>query len=195
MRSRVSDKKRKNIIFVSTIVLIIVIVAVIVKVNSLTRNILNNDDIAANVRCAEASVLSSEEVAEIKSSGKYKGITIKKDILDSLKVKDGEICALKLEFIVNNREDNPIVNLAMDIKPEDKALGKIYFCSPLELVSVEGDMETYYQTVILDEVDVDNTFFTEELPINFSGPFKYELSYDMKGQYGRKTMIFSTVSR
>ena len=195
MRSRVSDKKRKNIIFVSTILLIIIIVAVIVKVNSLTRNILNNDEIAANVRCAEASVLSAEEIAEIKSSGKYKGITIKKDILDSLKEKDSEICALKLEFTVNNREDNPIVNLDMDIKPEDKAIGKVYFCSPIELVSTEDDRETYYQTVILDKVDVDNMFFTEELPLNFSGPFKYELSYDMKGQYGRKTMIFSTVSR
>lgn len=195
MSRRVSDKNRRNIFFASIIILIIVIVAIIVKVNSFTRNILNNDDIAANVRCAEASVLSAEEISEIKSSGKYKDMTIKKDALDSLKVEDSEICTLKLEYIVNNREDNPIENLAIDIKPEDNATGKIYFYSPLEFVSVEDGIETYCQTIILDAIDVDNMFFTEELPINFSGPFKYELSYDMKGQFGRKTIMFSTVSR
>ncbi len=195
MRSKISSRKRKTIILVSLIVLIIIVVAVVLKMNSLTRNVLNNDRIAANVSCTGSEILSPEQTEQIKNSGKYKDIAIEKTVSDLLKSQDGGICALELEFKIKNFEEREIINPSMNLVPDEKAMGKVYFCSPLKLVSKEEGVEIYRQTVLADEVDIDNSFFESELPADFTGPFKYELSYEMKGQYGRKMMVFSTSKR
>lgn len=191
MRAQVSDRKRKKIILVSIILFVIAVAAIIVKVNSLTRNVLNNDNISANVKCIEAYLLSSGEIDQIKQTGKYGNVGFSKDILDSVKPEDGEICVLKFEFLINNREQSRITDVAMNLQPDEKAVGKVYGCSDMELVSENGGVMTFNQIVVMDRVDVYDNYFTDELPLDFEGPFKYELSYAMEGQYGRKTMMFT----
>ncbi len=195
MRARISTRKRKMIILISLILFVIAIVAIIFKVNSLTRGVLNNDRIAINVKCAKASVLTPEDIDKIKESGKYGDISFLEDVLNSMKSQNDEICVLEFEFLVNNMEESKITDLAMNIVPDDKAMGKVYGCSSMELVDQKDGVMTLNQTVVLDRVDVYNNYFSDELPVDFDGPFKYEFSYAMEGQYGRKTMTFAATKK
>ncbi len=191
MRSRVSSNKRKKIIIFSAILLAVILIFLIYQMNSLTRKVLNNDRIAANVKCAAVTELSPDQVSLAKNTGKYENVTLDETLLKSVDDTD-ELCALKLEFYIKNFESRQIKNPDMKITPDNRALGKIYGASPMELISQSDGAMTFHRVVVLDKVDIDNSYFTEELPVNFDGPFAYELSYSMEGQYGTKTLNFGS---
>lgn len=195
MRARISNRKRKKIIIASVILFVITIVAIILKVNSLTRGVLNNDRIAINVKCIDAFCLSAEDINGIKSSKKYETISFSDEDANLMKATEDEICVIKLEYLVNNMESSKISDLAMELVPDKLAVGKVYACSPMELKAQEGNVMTLVQTVVADKVDVSEYFFDGELPMDFEGPYRYEVSYAMEGQYGKKTMVFAAAPK
>lgn len=195
MRARISSRKRKKIIIVSVLLFVVAIVAIILKVNSLTRGVLNNDRIAINVKCIDAFCLSPEDINGIKASKKYETISLSDEDAKLMKAAEDEICVIRLEFLVNNMESKEIFDPAMALVPNELAIGKVYGCSPMELKKQEGNVMTLEQTVVADRVDMNNRFFDGELPMDFEGPYRYEFSYAMRGQYGRKTMVFAAAPK
>ena len=195
MRARISQRKRKKIIIASAVLFAVAIVAIILKVNSLTRGVLNNDRIAINVKCIDSAVLSPDDINGIKSSKKYDKISFDDETVNMMKAAEDEICVIKLEFLINNMESSKISDPAMALVPDDLAVGKVYGCSPMELTKQEGNVMTLEQIVVADKVDVSGEFFDGELPVDFSGPYRYEFTYAMEGQYGTKTMIFAAAPK
>lgn len=195
MRARISRRKRKKIIIASALLFVIAIVAIILKVNSLTRGVLNNDRIAINVKCVDSLILSPDDISEIKSSKKYENISFSEETVNKMKSAENEICVIKLEFLVNNMESSKISDPAMVLVPDDLAVGKVYGCSSMELKEQDGNVMTLEQVVVADMVDVSDEFLSSELPLDFAGPYRYEFSYVMEGQYGTKTMIFAAAPK
>ena len=195
MRARISSRRRKKIIIASALLFVIAIVAIVLKMNSLTRGVLNNDRIAINVKCIDSLVLSPDDINGIKSSKQYETISFSDEAVNMMKAAEDEICVIKLEFLVNNMESKKISDPAMELVPDNLAVGKVYGCSPMELKEQDGNVMTLVQTVVADKVDVRGEFFASELPLDFSGPYRYEFSYNMEGQYGTKTMIFAAAPK
>lgn len=195
MRSRVSDKKRNIIVIVSIVICVLIVGFIVWKMNSLTRNTLNNDDIRANVDCISAYSLSDGSQTEQILNSDGLDFSIPGDVISDIDFLKKRVCLVNLKYSFYNNTGKEISDFSMKIIPIKEKNGLIYFYSDLIPETADGDLFTFTQTIIADKKTILDKYFTESLPLSFEAEYKYELSYNMKGQIGRKTLSFTTVKR
>lgn len=191
MRSRVSDKKRNIIVIVSVVLCILFVAFIVWKMNSLTRNTLNNDDIRANVDCTSVLLISGETDINLISNSAGVPVATLSEIVSSGK----EVCIVNLMYSFYNNTGKELDDFSMTVSPIKEKNGKVYYFNDLASETTDGNFSTYTQSIIADKKAISDKYFTDALPAKFEADFKYELSYVMKGQLGVKTLSFTTVKR
>ncbi len=195
MRSRVSDKKRNIIVVVSVVFCILVIALIVWKMNSLTRNTLNNDDIRANVDCTSVFLLNEGTDINLISNSAASEINLSDEIISAITSPKKDVCLVNLRYSFYNNTGKEINDFSMNVTPIKEKSGKIYYYTDLVPETADDNLFTYTQSILADKKAIMDKYFTDALPAKFEADFKYDLSYIMKGQLGVKTLSFTTVIR
>lgn len=194
MRTRVSRKKRIAIITVASVVLLISLIFIMVKMSTLTRNLLNNDNIRANVDCVAAVTFDNGDVGDIfKTSAP--DIEISQELLQKISENKSNFCIVNLKYNFLNNTGKKIGDFTMDISPVENTKSELYAYSPLKLESQKDNSFIFVQSLVIKKDQLDQKYFNEALPLGFEANFKYTFFYTMEGQAGVKTLNFTTVKR
>ena len=194
MRTKVSGKKRLTIIIVSLIVLLISLIFIIWKMSTLTRDLLNNDNIRANVECISVAVFDDGEARDIFKTF-APGIELSEELLQIVNKNKTDLCIVNLKYNFLNGTGKEITDFTMDISPIENAVDKLYAYSPLALELKDENSFIFTQSIVMKKSHLDQKYFNEVLPLGFEANFKYTFSYIMEGQAGIKSIKFTTVKR
>ena len=194
MRTRVSGRNRFIIIVISAIVLLISIALIMWKMSSLTRDVLNNDNIRANVDCVSIAVFDEGEATEIfKTSAP--DIELSKELMQKVNENKDDLCIVNLKYNFFNGTGKKIGDFAMDIVPIEKSVSELYAYSPLKMESQNENNFVFTQSIVMKKSHLDQKYFAEDLPLGFEADFRYTFSYTMQGWAGVKNLKFTTVKR
>lgn len=183
MRTRVSEKKRMVIIAVSLIFTVAAIILVVLKLQPYTKS-LHEDISKANVFCTQVTVLSDGSLPPES--------LISAEELAAIAAGNKNVCAVNLEYTFYSNIPESLSDFSVDVRSGESALGKVYACSDISLISDLNNEYKMLQTIVVDRTDVRKSYFEEELPKSFKAPFLYEFSYRVDGTDAVKTIGFTT---
>ena len=194
MRTRVSGKKRLITVIISSIICLAMIIYIIVKMSSLTRNLLNNDDIRANVDCVSIAAFSDASVFEVlKENAPH--IELSEEALKETEKNKDKLCVVNLRYSFYNNTGKEISDFSMSVNSIKGKSGRIYAFSPIRQETRNNKAYTFTQSIVAQKKDVDEKYFTSALPLGFEANYSYEFSYSKEGQSGKKLLKFTTVRR
>ncbi len=181
MRKRVTFRKRKKVFAFAFVICVVAIIFLAYHLHELTRSMLNNDDIRANVEIVSAKLYDAEAMSHL--------FDFTPDESLSIGSSKGELCVAELRYSFYNHSGADVDNYSAILNSIEDGYS-VYACSEMEKYSESDRIFVGTQYIILDKELVKKSYFTLPEPSDFKAPVKIEISYDKEDEIGRKTLSF-----